>query len=181
MAREPSSERNLDGYDAPIIPWAKVRDVLAGGMAQITQGPGSGGPGRHTSWLATVRPDGRPHVVPLGAQWTADGAYFTAGPATQRARNLARDHRCTITIATEPFDLVVEGEAERVTDDAELQRVAAVYAEGGWPATVGDGGLVAEYSAPSAGPPPWHVYRVTPTTVYAFGTAEPYGATRWRF
>ena len=69
--------------------------------------------------------------------------------------------RCTVTVATEPFDLVVEGEAARVTDDTELQRVAAAYAD--------------------AGQPPWHAYRVTPTTIYAFGTAEPYGATRWRF
>ena len=89
MAREPSSEHNLDGYDAPVIPWAKARDVFAGGMSQITQGPGSGGPGRHTSWLATVRRDGRPHVVPLGVRWTEDAAYFTAGPGTQKARNLA--------------------------------------------------------------------------------------------
>jgi len=46
---------------------------------------------------------------------------------------------------------------------------------------VRDGALYAEFSAPSAGPPPWHVYEVTPTTVFALGTAEPYGATRFRF
>lgn len=44
-----------------------------------------------------------------------------------------------------------------------------------------DGAFYAEYSAPSAGPPPWYLYRVTPATVYALGTAEPYGATRFRF
>lgn len=44
-----------------------------------------------------------------------------------------------------------------------------------------DGALHAEFSAPSAGPPPWYVYEATPTTTYAFGTAEPYGATRFRF
>jgi len=30
-----------------------------------------------------------------------------------------------------------------------------------------------------SGPPPWHVYRITPVTVFAFGTAEPYGAARF--
>ena len=35
----------------------------------LTQGPGSGGPDRHTCWLATVGPDGRPHVMPFGALW----------------------------------------------------------------------------------------------------------------
>ena len=36
------------------------------------------------------------------------------------------------------------------------------------------------YGAPAAGPPPWDVYRMTPTTVFALGTAEPWGATRFR-
>jgi hypothetical protein len=40
--------------------------------------------------------------------------------------------------------------------------------------------LTAEYSAASAGPPPWYVYRITPATVFAFGTAEPYGATKFQ-
>jgi hypothetical protein len=39
--------------------------------------------------------------------------------------------------------------------------------------------LTAEYSAPSAGPPPWNVYRIVPSTVFALGTAEPYGAARF--
>jgi len=48
-----------------------------------------------------------------------------------------------------------------------------------------DGALTAEYSAPSAGPPPWDVYVFTyvftPTTAFGVDTAEPNGATRWRF
>src|SRR5262249_49356502 len=53
----------------------------------------------------------------------------------------------------------------------------------GWPARADDTGLAltAEYSAPSAGPPPWHVYRLTPHTATAVGTVEPGGATWWRF
>ena len=69
----------------------------------------------------------------------------------------------------------------KVTDDAELRRIADVFAAEGWESTVRDGALYADFSAPSAGPPPWHVYEVTPTTVFALGTAEPYGATRFRF
>ena len=37
------------------------------------------------------------------------------------------------------------------------------------------------FSAPAAGPPPWDVYEFTPETVYALATAEPGGATRFRF
>jgi nitroimidazol reductase NimA-like FMN-containing flavoprotein (pyridoxamine 5'-phosphate oxidase superfamily) len=176
--KEPVAERNLDGYGAPPIPWARVRERLDAGL---TQAPGSGGPARHTCWVATVRPDGRPHVVPVGVLWVDGRFYFNAGATTRKAKNLARNPHCVITVATNPFDLVVEGEAVKVTDEAKLQRIAEVYASQGWQATVRDGALSAEYSAPSAGPPPWEVYEVTPATVFALGTAEPYGATRWRF
>jgi hypothetical protein len=86
-----------------------------------------------------------------------------------------------ITIATHDFDLVVEGEAAKVTDQEQLERIAGDFGVGGWHPEVRDGAFYAEYSAPSAGPPPWYVYRVRPKTIYALGTAEPYGATRWEF
>ena len=41
--------------------------------------------------------------------------------------------------------------------------------------------FTAPYSAPSAGPPPWHLFRLTAHTVFGVATAEPWGATRWRF
>ena len=174
----PTSDRNLDGYGAPPIPWEKVRARLDAG---VPQAPGTGGPNRHTCWLATVRPDGRPHVMPLGVLWIDGGFFFTSGPGTRKARNLAAEPRCTLTVALDPFDVIVEGTAERVTDEAALRRVRDVYAAEGWEASVEDGALTAPYSAPSAGPPPWHVYRLTPSTVFALGAEEPFGATRFTF
>ena len=173
---QPISERNLDRYGAPTIRWERVRDVL---VSDLTQAPGTGGPDRYTHWLATTNPDGSPHVVavgllPVDGQW-----YFTSGPGTRKSRNLVRDPRCVVTVATQPFDLVVEGAAERVIDPDELEAVAGAYAAQGWPARVDGDALTAEYSAPSAGPPPWYLYRVEPSTVYALGAAEPYGATRF--
>jgi hypothetical protein len=173
---EPTSERNLDGYGAPIIEWARVQQVL---NTQLTQAPGTGGPGRHTSWLTTTNPDGTPHVRPLGVIIVEGSWHFTSGPGTRKSRNIARDPRCVVSVATHPFDLVVEGKAERVVDATELQVVANAFAAHGWPARVAGDALTAEYSAPSAGPPPWHAYRVVPSRVYAMGTAEPYGATRF--
>jgi hypothetical protein len=135
----------------------------------------------HTHWLATVRPDGTPHVMPVGAVWLDGVFYFTTGAATRKARNLAHNPRCVIALAAPDLDLVVEGEAVKVTDEATLQRLAQIYADQGWPATVRDGAFYHEFSAPSAGPPPWDLYKVTPTTVFGLATAEPSGATRWRF
>ena len=79
------------------------------------------------------------------------------------------------------IDLVLEGVAERVTDDETLQRLAKRYGDQGWPAKVQAGAFTYDYSAPSAGPPPWDLYAVKPTTVFGVLAAEPGGATRWRF
>jgi nitroimidazol reductase NimA-like FMN-containing flavoprotein (pyridoxamine 5'-phosphate oxidase superfamily) len=177
-AHVPVTEHNLDGYGAPPIPWAGVEKTLEGGLSQP---PGTGGPDRHTFWLATVDPGGRPHVMPVGVLFLDGAFYFNSGAGTRKAKNLARSPHCALTVATHPYDLVVEGDATRVTDAATLERVAEVYRAHGWEPTVRDGALYAEYSAPAAGPPPWDVYRLTPTTVFALGTAEPYGATRFRF
>ena len=171
----PTAEQNLDGYGTSPIDWSRVDAVI---RSDILPAPDTGGPNRHTSWLATTNADGSPHVMPVGALWVEDAYYFTSGPGTRKSRNLV-DPRCVITIATREFDLVIEGEAAKVTDQAELELVVRAFGEGDWHPEVRDGAFFAEFSAPSAGPPPWHVYRVRPKTIYALGTAEPYGATRW--
>jgi hypothetical protein len=76
---------------------------------------------------------------------------------------------------------VIEGSAARVTNRPTLLRLAERYAAQGWPATVSGGALTAEFSAPSAGPAPWHLYVIKPTTAFGVATADPSGATRWRF
>ena len=176
--KEPISKKNLDGYGAPIIPWEKVHKRLQKG---ISQAPKTGGPDRHTAWLATVNPDGKPHVMPVGTLYVDDAFYFTAGPKTRKAVNIARNPNCVITIATHDVDLVFEGPATKIVDPAQLKRIAEMYTKEGWSPTVVKDGLTAKYSAPSAGPPPWHVYELKPETIFALGTSEPYGATRWNF
>src|SRR5437879_6003104 len=154
--------RNLaDLYDLAPLDWATIAARLDQG---IPQAPGDGGPNRHTCWLATINPDGSPHVNGVGAIW-ADGAFwFETGEQSRKARNLARDPRCTISVATDAFDLVVDGDARIVRDRDVVAARAADWRAGGWPCVVDASGtaLTAEYSAPSAGPPPWSVYRITP-------------------
>ena len=79
------------------------------------------------------------------------------------------------------YDVSLEGYVVRVCDDALLQLLAEGFAPGGWAPTVEGGGLTHEYSAPSAGPPPWYVYEFVPEDVHAVATKEAGGATRWTF
>jgi PPOX class probable F420-dependent enzyme len=169
-----------DLYGLPPVDWAGIEDRLALG---VTQAPGTGGPDRHTSWLATVNLDGSPHVTGVGALWHDGTFWFETGARSCKGRNLARDPRCTLSLATHEFDLTVEGVAEMVTDRATVATMAERWSAQGWPARVDPSGvaLTADYSAPSAGPPPWSVYRLVPHRAVAVSTVEPGGATRWRF
>jgi Pyridoxamine 5'-phosphate oxidase len=174
-------EKNLaDLYDLPPIEWAAVTARLDRG---VTQAPGTGGPDRHTCWLATINADGSPHVTGVGAVWVDGTFWFETGERTLKARNLVRDPRCTLSVAMREFDLVVDGEAGQITDRPIVAAMAERWAAEGWPCRVDETGraLTAEYSAPSAGPPPWFVYRITPRSATALATLEPGGATRWRF
>jgi PPOX class probable F420-dependent enzyme len=167
-------------YNLPLLDWSRIEARLAAGLSQA---PGTSGPNRHTCWLATINPDGSPHVTGIGALW-ADGCFwFETSRQSRKGRNLARDPRCTLSVAAQEFDLVVEGEAVLVTDPATVAVMAARWAAAGWPARTDETGLAltADYSAPSAGPPPWHVYRLTPRAATALATFDAGGATRWRF
>lgn len=169
-----------DLYSLPLLDWTRIQARLEAG---IRQAPGSGGPDRHTCWLTTLNPDGSPHVTGVGALW-ADGTFwFETGERTRKGRNLARDPRCALSVATHDFDLVLEGTASQVTDPPAVAAMAERWAAVGWPARVDDTGraLTAEFSAPSAGPPPWFVYRLNAQTATALETVAPGGATRWRF
>ncbi len=82
------------------------------------------------------------------------------------------------------MDVVLEGIAAQVTQEAALQqwhrRTGSKY---GWPVTVADGAFDAPSGAPTAGPPPYLPYGITPATVFAFGAADEFGdrTTRYRF
>ena len=86
-----------------------------------------------------------------------------------------------VCVSLTGLDLVVEGVAKRVTDEATLERLAEMFRRTGWDASVKDGAFTAEYSAPSAGPPPWYVYEIETKVAYGVATEEPHGATRWKF
>jgi Pyridoxamine 5'-phosphate oxidase len=169
--RAPAQTTNLDRYGDPALPWSRPRDLLA----SSTPHPDL------AFFLGTSRPDGRPHAAGIGAVWLDGDLYFTSGPGTRKSRNLAANPACTISVRLDGIDLVLEGEATRVVDRPTLEKVAALYRQGGWPAEAEGDAFTAPFSAPSAGPPPWHLYRFTFHTAIGTATKEPNGATRWRF
>jgi hypothetical protein len=162
---------NLDIYGHPPLPWSRAEHQLEAAVGQFDA----------HFFLATVRPDGRPHVAGIGALWVDGKFYFVSGAGTRKSRNLAERADCAISVNLPDLDLVVEGTVTKVTDGPTLERLAERYDAQGWPATVKDGAFTAPYSAPSAGPPPWDLYEFTPTTAFGVAGAEPHGATRWRF
>jgi hypothetical protein len=169
--REPTETKNLDIYGHEPLPWSRARDGL------VSQPASEGTP----YFLGTVRPDGRPHSAGVGAVWHDGDIYVVSGPTTRKSRNLAATPACTISASVRDMDVVLEGEAHRVTDPDVLETLAERYRQLGWEARVEGDAFTAPYSAPSAGPPPWHLYRVVIHTAFGVASAEPYGATRWRF
>jgi pyridoxine/pyridoxamine 5'-phosphate oxidase len=173
-ARTPRETANLaELYDEPLMDWSRAAQALPDGA----QTPAT------ACFLGTVRPDGRPHAAGVGICHHDGDLYFTSSPHARKAKNLAANPRCTISLRLDGIDLTIEGEAERVTDPTMLETIAARYREGGWPAEVDEAAaaLTATYSAQSAGPPPWQLYRMTMRTVFGVATRPPHGASRWRF
>lgn len=170
--REPIDTTNLDTiYGSQPLPWSRPRDLLDGGVLNSIG----------SCFLGTVRPDGRPHAAGVGGAWYDGDLYFQTGPDTRKARNVAANRACTLSVSLPGIDLVFEGDAQRVADAQTLEAIAAIYREGGWPVEVEGDTFTAPYTAPSGGPPPWHLFRITVQTVFGVAGAEPHGATRWRF
>ena len=172
---------NLDDiYGTPLAEWQRVEERLQQGMSQA---PDTGGPQRHTCWLATINDDGSPHVTAVGALWLDGTFWFQTGAGTRKARNVARDPRCSVAISIRDADVVIEGDAVRVTEPGAVARIAKAWADNGWPAEpdAGGSGITAPFNAPSQGPPPWNVYRMESRSAVVTVATDAGGLTRFRF
>jgi PPOX class probable F420-dependent enzyme len=115
----PSRRPHMPGYGLPdassragLLPWTWARERLEAA---------------HTYWIATVRPDGRPHLMPVWGVWDDDHLYFSTAAGSRKARNLVADPRLSISIEQADESVVVEGTAGHVTDPAEPVAVRALY------------------------------------------------------
>jgi nitroimidazol reductase NimA-like FMN-containing flavoprotein (pyridoxamine 5'-phosphate oxidase superfamily) len=165
---EPVAELDarFSGDGATALEWAEGRRRLE--LAEIY-------------WISTVRPDGRPHVTPLIAVWLERALYFCTGPTERKARNLAHNRHVVLTTGCneigQGLDVVVEGEAIEVHDEAELRRIADAYVDKygeEWRFEVRDGAFSHDHGVAL-------VYEVAPSKALGFGKGEPFSQTRWLF
>jgi hypothetical protein len=82
----------------------------------------------HNYWLATVRPAGRPHLMPVWGLWMDGGFYFSTGRQSRKAKNLATNSSCVIATENAAEAVVLEGVA-RETPDVPLRRKFIRYTE----------------------------------------------------
>ena len=117
-------------------------------------------------WVATARPNGRPHLMPVWGVWHGAALWFSTGAESVKARNLAADPRCSISTERGDEAVIVEGRVERV-GPARLEAVYAAYR--------------AKYEWPVDGET---LYVVRPEVAFGFVEhADQFAATatRWRF
>jgi general stress protein 26 len=162
-----SIDTRFSDPDMTATPWSETRKALD--AAELF-------------WITTVRADGRPHVTPLVAVWLDDALHFSTGETEQKAMNLRVNSHVVLTTGcntwTDGLDVVVEGDAVTVTDDAVLSRLAASWAhkwDGRWKYEVRDG----RFYSPGGGGDAL-VFAVAPSKVLAFGKGT-FTHTSYRF
>jgi nitroimidazol reductase NimA-like FMN-containing flavoprotein (pyridoxamine 5'-phosphate oxidase superfamily) len=134
-------------------------------------------------WISTVRADGRPHVTPVVAAWWDGAIWFSTGAEEQKFANLRANPHVVLTTGCnrwdQGLDVVVEGQAVGVTDDAVLARAAEAFRskwDGRWQFTARGGSFRHADGGGEA-----MVFSVTPLKVFAHAKGDPFGATRHKF
>jgi nitroimidazol reductase NimA-like FMN-containing flavoprotein (pyridoxamine 5'-phosphate oxidase superfamily) len=167
--RDPQTELDtrFSDPDAVATGWDETRRVLE--QAEL-------------SWISTVQADGRPHVTPLPTVWLDDAIHFATGSGEQKAVNLRSNRHVILTTGCNQWekglDVVVEGEAVRVTDEQVLVRLAEAWAtkwDGRWHYEVHERAFRHEGGTGAV-----LVFSVTPTKILAFAKGT-FGQTRHRF
>ncbi|HLF05291.1 MAG TPA: pyridoxamine 5'-phosphate oxidase family protein [Dehalococcoidia bacterium] len=120
-------------------------------------------------WVATTRPNGRPHVMPVWGLWLEDGFYFGTDPDSRKGRNLDASPWAVVHLESGDDAAIIEGQVQRVRDRARLADFVAAYD--------------AKYQIrPDVTNPNTGVYCLRPKAAFAWSERDfPNTATRWRF
>jgi PPOX class probable F420-dependent enzyme len=65
-------------------------------------------------WLATVRPDGSPHLVPIWFVWVTGKIYLCTGADSVKVRNLMQNPHVSIALEDGSKPIVIEGLARPI-------------------------------------------------------------------
>ncbi len=151
-----------DGYGIPdhlegVLDWSWARERLVGAPIY---------------WVASVTPDGRPHVTPIWGVWVDEAFWMEGGPRTRRFRNLADNPATVVTVERGNDAIILEGDADLVTDldDALAERLLSAYRK-----YIPTHGYQAELSNWADG-----IWRVRPRKVMAWSDF-PADTTKWTF
>lgn len=162
---EPRVDRPVTepGYGIPkslegTLPWAWVQERMTRELIY---------------WVASVRPDNRPHVTPIWGAWVDDAFWMEGGRNTRRFKNLAQNPAAVVTVEQGNDAIILEGNAERVHElgDHLTQRLLDGYAK-----YIESHGYTAEAANWADG----GIWRVRPRKVLAW-SQYPTDATRWTF
>lgn len=102
----PNPERDRpqmpDGYGVPetddgVLEWSAVEGRLQESLHY---------------WMATTRPDGRPHVIPRWGVWIDGRFWYDGSPETVHVRNLAGNAACVLHLEDGRQSVMVEGESK---------------------------------------------------------------------
>ena len=120
-------------------------------------------------WLATVRPDGRPHATPVWGVWVEGALYLSGYPRALWARNLAANPAVSAHLESGDQVVIVEGMAADVVTEAETgAKIVAAWD--------------AKYGRLHPEPASEGIFRITPTSVRAWTDSRGFSdATRWRW
>jgi hypothetical protein len=120
MSTAPVASRpQMPGYGLPedtagLLPWSWAETRLTAS---------------HDYWLATVRTDGRPHLMPIWGLWREGVFYFSTGRRSRKARNLESNAHCVIATDQGREAVVVEGVAREVMDVSLRKQLLSLYQE----------------------------------------------------
>lgn len=159
----------MPGYGVPaetegMLPWSFAEERLSSS---------------HDYWLATVWPNGRPHVMPVWGAWFDDRLWFSTDQTSRKARNLGADPRCVVTTDNALEPVVLEGFAEVITDRSLVVAFTAMVRDKYAAEWLEDVYTVDFFDTNTGG---GATYRVTPTSVFALKEAEfTTSPTRWTF
>ncbi len=140
--------------DATLLPWSKVEDQLVGAA---------------NYWLATTRPDGRPHVTSIWDVWVDHALYFTGIPTARWARNMAMNPAITVHLESGNDVVIAKGEVEDIESITDADLAARIVQA--WDN---------KYGRLHPDPAADGMFRLRPRSVRAW-SRFPDDATRWTF